>query len=168
MKKILVFITLLLLSSCSVDWKDENNEKIKELDLKIMKLNNINEKLVNTNNDLKEEIEKDIFDNNIKCLSLKDDINKRLVKNSNTFKETIKVEKIFYSQKHSSCLYIEYSEMDNATRNIIRKNWDNESKIFKAYNRRLFDVLNESKPILECIYSDINECKKIDNYIKSL
>jgi len=103
-----------------------------------------------------------IFKKNIECLSMKEKIQKKLEDKKTKFWENIHVEQIFFSSQYSSCLYVEHT--------TIIDNW-NKNMWKRYYNRRLFDVLNNSHssdPIEACLLSDYEECKKLDEIIEEL
>ena len=166
MKKLFIIFIILLFTSCSIN----NNE---ELNNEISKLRQEKEEVIKNSNDLLSQInennlEKEIFNNNLRCLDLEGEINKYLVSNSKTLKDTIKVEKIFFSKEYNSCLYVEYSVME-WMKSTVGKDWvANITPMKLYYNRRLFDVLDKLNPIEECIAYETIECEKLDNLIEKI
>lgn len=94
MKKLFIlYITLLLLqTSCSIDWKDENKVKIENLEKQVSELN--------------KEKNDDFFKKKQECEKYKIEIEKKLW--------TKKLNIIFYSPLKKTCIYeTEYREIDN-------------------------------------------------------
>lgn len=88
MKKHLIIwflISSFLLGSCSIDWKDEKDKKIDDLEKQVQ--------------ELKKENENDIFKKKQECEKYKDQIEIKENELNNNLKE------LFYSNKYSSCLY---------------------------------------------------------------
>ncbi len=86
MNKILfiwVLITSFLLGSCSVDWKDEKEKRITELEKQVQ--------------DLKKWKENDLFNKKKECLKFKSEI-------ITSLKETENLDELFYSPKKNSCI----------------------------------------------------------------
>lgn len=103
MKKILpiLLISVLLLSSCSIDWNDEKDKRISEVE--------------NQNMELKAQLNTVIFEKQKECLTYNSEISNLLKMVVNTkasfglqkydeFDSEI-LEDIFYSPKYHSCLY---------------------------------------------------------------
>lgn len=91
MKKIisLSLLSVLLLSSCSIDWNDEKAKKISEQDNKISKL--------------EKQIEDDLFKKKQECATL----NKKMLEFAQEFRSDIyEIQEIFYSPKLNSCMFI--------------------------------------------------------------
>ncbi|MDD2566002.1 MAG: hypothetical protein PHZ26_03600 [Candidatus Gracilibacteria bacterium] len=80
-----LIIPMLLISSCSIDWKDENKEKIESLEKQV--------------SEMKKEKEDDLFKKKQECAKYKDKVELKEIKLNNILKE------IFYSSKYNSCLY---------------------------------------------------------------
>ncbi len=79
-------ISILILSGCSVDWNDEKDEKIAELEKRAV--------------ELKQEKENDTFKKKQECLKYETDIRNRLNGQNEKFVE------LFYSPIKNSCLYV--------------------------------------------------------------
>lgn len=98
----ILLIPLLFLSSCTIDWNDEKDKKITELNTKI--------------EEWKEEIKKvkddELFKKNKECFNLKDNIEK----SAKTADNFIRVQTIFYSPIIKSCIWeLIYQSYDKAT-----------------------------------------------------
>ncbi len=163
MKKIisLSLLSILLLSSCSIDWNDEKDKKISSQNDKISKL----EKQLEDN---KKEKEDDLFKKKQECIKLTDSLIK---KTEETWKEfptlwKFSFEQVFYSTKYNNCLWIKNSSHEY-------KNW------WSLTHKALYEVWNDSgssKAIDWCdiafviTNSDINpnSCDDFYNKIKEL
>lgn len=91
MKKIfvsLLFISLFL-SSCSIDWNDEKDKKIAELERQVEDLKKDKDSVKDNNDDL--------FEKNKECMNLEN-------KAFSFLKEWDEINSIFYSKKLDSCL----------------------------------------------------------------
>lgn len=100
-KLTLLLITLLLLSSCTIDWNDEKDAKIAELEKQ-------NIELKSTIKVLGTFINQD-------CWQSKEKIEKQIVEDSSVFqnrdyKHIEKLDEIFYSPTKNACLYSVYTQ----------------------------------------------------------
>ncbi len=92
-----------------------------------------------------------IFKKNQDCLKYKDEIEAKLKSKDSPFGET-SLEQIFYSPKANSCLYVEYSNLD------------------ESYNRRLFDIRDDgpsSHPLEACLLVKLAyDCDELDKKLE--
>ncbi len=111
----LLLIPMILLSSCTIDWNDEKDAKIVELNQKI--------------EDQKEEIKKtkddELFKKNKECANYKtsmfEDINNPTY---TRYKLDPELNEIFYSAKRKSCIYVYENFMTESCLNLNLPNED--------------------------------------------
>ncbi len=87
MKKLLPFILLtsLLLSACSIDWNDEKDKKIAELEKQVKSIS---------------------FEKQKECSKFEKEMMEHLMSTSVVSKDdTVYIDAIFYSPERNSCLY---------------------------------------------------------------
>lgn len=117
MKKIisLSLVFVLFLSSCSIDWNWEKDNKIVELEKEVTLL--------------KKNKENDIFKKKQECLKYKDEMLKQLndIWHINWAEY---IDEIFYSNKNDTCFYT--------------SNWTNSYIIYDYFNNKFFDWANYS------------------------
>ncbi|MDD2871534.1 MAG: hypothetical protein PHS49_06095 [Candidatus Gracilibacteria bacterium] len=117
MKKIisLSLVFVLFLSSCSIDWNGEKDNKIVELEKEVTLL--------------KKNKENDIFKKKQECLKYKDEMLKQL-NDIGHINGAEYIDEIFYSNKNDTCFYT-----SNGTNSYI---------IYDYFNNKFFDGANYS------------------------
>lgn len=88
MKKIisLLLLSLLILSSCSIDWNNEKEQKIVELEKQISDMS---------------------FERNKECLNLIPNLEKRVIeRNEDSNINTYELIEVFYSKEKKDCLWV--------------------------------------------------------------
>lgn len=101
----------MLVSSCTIDWNDEKDKKIAELEKQVLELK--------TKND------DDLFEKKQKCLSYKDDIEKDLGNNKiRNWTWNYSLEQIFYSVAKQECYFVSIKEEGKRTERWLYKYWN--------------------------------------------
>lgn len=141
---IFLLIPLLFLSSCTIDWNDEKDKKIVELNVKIEAQ--------------KEEIKK-VKDDNLfmkkqTCLKYNDAIEKDLKdKETRNWEWNYTLEQIFYSIPKDECYFVSVNEKWKST----------ERWLYKYWNHSWY-----SKSEYSCNYYYKDDFTKVDNWCTEL
>lgn len=156
MKKsvILILGLSLALTSCTIDWKDENKAKIEKLEKQVT--------------ELKKEKEDDLFKKKQECSKLTNMLITRTNEISKEFPTQWKFsfEQVFYSIKYNNCLWIRIKtkELNNGW-SIIHKSlyeiWNDSGSSEPIYWCDMWYLTND--PLI-----NTSSCNDFDNKIKEL
>jgi len=153
-------VSILLLSSCSIDWKDENKTKIDNLEKQVLELRKLNESKITVGKN-----KTDIFKNKQECIKLTDELIKKTelywVESQYLWKESF--EQVFYSPEKNNCLWVRSYEKDFDS-------W------WTIWNKHLYELWNDtpdSQILLSCTKSIMvpwwtNDCDAFYEKIKKL
>ena len=129
---IIIVVTCLLISSCSIDWNNEKDDLLKERNNKIDILNSEN---ITLKNDIKEINDK----NKKECLWHYNSIKNEILDSNKIYWEQYDLIEVFYSKKLNECIYIVYTDSPfNIFVKKAYKYWVNVTnwKPFLAYEIR--------------------------------
>ena len=112
---LLLIPLLFFMTSCTIDWNDEKDKKIAELEKQVM--------------EQKEEIKKwkedDLFNKKQKCLSYKNEIEKDLKdKEIKDWEWIYTLEQAFYSIPKNECYFVSIKEKWKVTERWLYKYWN--------------------------------------------
>lgn len=160
-KYILIFmVSILLLSSCSIDWKDENKAKIDNLEKQVLELRKLNESKITVNKN-----KNDIFKNKQECIKLTNDLIKKAelhsIESPSLWKASF--EQVFYSPEKNNCLWVITREQKLNSWWVI---W--EKNLYEVWNDTLSSIIQESctKSIMVPWWT--NDCDTFYEKIKKL
>lgn len=106
MKKTIIIIMCLLISSCSIDWNDEKDIEVEKKNSQIKLLNDkistLNKKIDEINNENKKD-----------CLSHYESIQKDILNHNKKYGEQYSLMEVFYSKNQNECFFIVFSYIEN-------------------------------------------------------
>ena len=145
MKLTIILIPLLFfMTSCTIDWNDEKDKKIAELE----------KQLIEQKEEIKKWKEDDLFDKKQKCLGYKNEIEKDLKdKEAKDWEWVYTLEQVFYSISKNECYFVSVKEEWKVTDRWLYKYWNHSWH-------------SPSENI--CYYYDQDDFSKIDEWCSEL